>query len=96
MKSPAAIAAVEGSVYAATEDALKQNIEIKTGAREEYDPGQTAKFGVAGAVATPIFTKAGELAIKGIVKGAKSLDKSLKDLDKIPELTQELKANINE
>jgi len=70
MQSTAAVAATEGAVFTASDDAARQTAAVRAGEQEEFDPKQTAVAATVGAVAGAGLVKGGEKLIKGVAKKA--------------------------
>ena len=67
LKSPYAIAAIEGGVFTGLDDAFRQRLEIEAGMQPEgFKPGQSALATGIGAVAGPAIVGAGQGVVKGV------------------------------
>ena len=67
LKSPYAIAAIEGGAYGGLDDAFRQRIKIMAGAQPEgFRPGQSALATGIGTVAGPAIVGAGQGVVKGV------------------------------
>jgi len=80
LKSPAAVAATEGAIFTASDDAARQTSAVEAGVQEEFDLTQTAVAGAVGAVAGAGLVKGGEKLAKGVAKGAKAIKKGVGEL----------------